>query len=304
MAAGGGSRAIVAALLANLGIAVAKFVGFLITSSSSLLAESVHSVADSGNQGLLLLGGRAARKPATEERPFGHGRERYFWAFVVAVVLFALGSLFSLFEGYGKLRESHEPESLEVAVVILVLGLALEGYSFRTAIVEARPLKGERTWWTFIRHSRQPELPVVLLEDLGALIGLALALVGVVLAATVDPVFDAVATLAIGALLGVIAAVLAIEMKSLLIGETAVPEVVSRIRAVLDAQPDVERILHIRTVHIGPDELFVGCKIEMDATLAFDHVARRVNEIEADIRAQVPEAAVLYLEPDTYRVDV
>src|SRR5688500_11107028 len=230
MAASGGTRAIVAALLANAGIAIAKFIGWLITGSSSMLAEAVHSVADTSNQGLLLLGGRTARRAATPEHPFGYGRDRYFYSFVVALLLFTLGSVFALYEGIHKL-ESHESlTSPLVAVGILVVAIGLETWSFRTAIVESRPLKGSGTWWQFIRQSKVPELPVVLLEDLGALVGLILALLGVGLSvATGNPAFDAYGTIAIGVLLGVIAIILIIEMKSLLIGEGVLQPVLTRI---------------------------------------------------------------------------
>src|ERR687894_252919 len=229
MAASGGTRAIVAALLANAGIAIAKFIGWLITGSSSMLAEAVHSVADTSNQGLLLLGGRTARRRATQEHPFGYGRDRYFYSFVVALLLFTLGSVFAIYEGIHKL-ESHEPlTSPIVAVGILVVAIGLETYSFRTAIHESRPLKGSGTWWQFIRQAKVPELPVVL-EDLGALVGLVLALFGVGLSVlTGDPVWDAIGTICIGVLLGVIAVILIIEMKSLLIGEGAAPPVLANI---------------------------------------------------------------------------
>lgn len=301
--ASGGTKAVVAALFANLGIAVAKFVGFLITRSSSMLAESVHSVADSGNQALLLLGGRMARQPESKERPFGHGRERYFWSFVVAVVLFALGSLFSLFEGVSKLRESHVPESLGVAIGILVAAIALEMGSFRTAVVESNRVRGTESWWSFIRHTRNPELPVVLLEDLGALVGLVLALIGVVLAKFIAPVFDAYATLAIGALLGIIAIILAIEMKSLLIGESARASDIAAIRAAIEETPEVKRVIHMRTMHIGPDELFVGAKVELDGELTFDQVARTIDVTEHRIRERCRKVGILYLEPDVYASD-
>ncbi|MGH3112587.1 MAG: cation diffusion facilitator family transporter [Gaiellaceae bacterium] len=301
--ASGGTKAIVAALFANLGIAVAKFVGFLVTRSSSMLAESVHSVADSGNQALLLLGGRMARRPESEERPFGHGRERYFWSFVVAVVLFALGAVFSLGEGFAKLREPHEPESLGIAIGILVVALVLEAFSLRTAIIECNRTRGGESWWGFIRHSRNPELPVVLLEDLGAQVGLVLALIGVVLAKFVAPVFDAYATLAIGTLLGVIAVVLAVEMKSLLIGESARASDIVAIRAAIEEIPEIDRVIHMRTMHVGPDELFVGAKVEMDPELTFAQVAQTINATEQRIRERCPLVGILYLEPGVYSPD-
>ena len=293
-----------AALLANAGIAIAKFVGWLITGSSSMLAEAVHSVADTSNQALLLLGGRQAKRAATAEHPFGYGRDRYFYSFVVALLLFSLGSVFALYEGIHKL-ESHEPlTSPLVAVAILVIAIGLETYSFRTAIVESRPLKGDGTWWQFIRQSKVPELPVVLLEDLGALVGLVLALLGVGLTVlTGDSVFDAMGTIAIGLLLGVIAIILIIEMKSLLIGEGATPPVLSKIKDGLTGG-DVQRVIHIRTQYIGPEELLVAAKIAMTPGLPLEGVARAIDDAEGRVRAAVPDARLIYLEPDLDRTAV
>jgi cation diffusion facilitator family transporter len=301
VSASGGTRAIVAALVANAGIALAKFVGYLITGSSSMLAEAVHSVADTSNQGLLLLGGRTARRAATVEHPFGYGRDRYFYSFVVALLLFSLGSVFAIYEGVHKL-ESHEPlTSPLVAVAILVIAIGLESFSFRTAIHESRPLKGEATWWQFIRQSKVPELPVVLLEDLGALVGLVLALCGVGLAVlTGDVVWDAIGTLCIGVLLGVIAAILIIEMKSLLIGEGAAPPVLRRIVASL-TDGDVERVIHIKTQYLGPEELLVAAKIAVTPGIPVESVARAIDDAEGRVRAAVPDARVIYLEPDLDR---
>ncbi|HVE63948.1 MAG TPA: cation diffusion facilitator family transporter [Mycobacteriales bacterium] len=300
MSASGGKKAIVAALLANSGIAIAKFVGFLITRSSSMLAESVHSVADAGNQGLLLLGQRQARRKSDDDHPFGYGRARFFWAFVVALVLFALGSLFALYEGIEKIRHPHEIESVPVAIGILVLAIGLEIYSFRTAIVEANHVRGDEGWVSFIRHAKSPELPVVLLEDAGALFGLVLALAGVGLSlATGDPVWDAIGTLSIGVLLGVIAAVLAVEMRSLLIGEGASPADAALIRSAMEDASDVRRVIHLKTLYLGPDELLVAAKIEVTGVTVQD-VAAVINSTEARIRAAVPTARVIYLEPDVY----
>ena len=299
----GSRRAILAAFLANLGIAIAKFAGFLITASSSLLAESIHSVADTGNQALLLLGGRQAKKEATEEHPFGFGRERYFWAFVVALVLFSLGSVFAIFEGIEKLRHPHELESPSVAIVILVIAMALEGWSFRTAVIESRPLKGDLSWWQFIRRAKQPELPVVLLEDFGALTGLVIALVAISLTIlTDDAMWDAIGTITIGALLGAIAVVLAHEMKSLLIGESATKFVRDKIEDAIHDSPATVALIHIRTQHLGPDELLVGAKIDFGATLTAAALAKAIDTVEADIRAAVPAATIIYLEPDIQRL--
>lgn len=305
MSAGGGTKAIVAALLANAGIAIAKFIGYLITGASSMLAEAVHSVADTANQGLLLLGGKRARREATEEHPFGYGRDRYFYSFVVALMLFTLGAVFAIYEGIHKLEEPEALTSPIVAVVILVVAIVLESFSFRTAIVESRPLKGTRTWWQFIRQSKVPELPVVLLEDLGALVGLILALGGVGLTVvTGDPVWDAIGTLCIGTLLGIIAVILVIEMKSLLIGEGALRPVLATIRSELESADAVVRCIHLKTQYLGPDELLVAAKIALTPGLPVERVAAAIDEAEARIRAAVPEARVIYLEPDLDRTPV
>ncbi|ONI83703.1 cation transporter [Saccharothrix sp. ALI-22-I] len=301
MSAGGGTKAIIAALVANAGIAVAKFVGFLITGSSSMLAESVHSVADTSNQGLLLLGQKTARRKATLNHPFGFGRDRYFYSFIVALMLFSLGSVFALYEGIHKL-ESHEALSSPiVAVVILVVAIGLETYSFRTAIVESQKIKGDATWWQFIRQSKVPELPVVLLEDAGALFGLVLALMGVGLSTiTGDPVWDAIGTICIGVLLGIIAVILIVEMKSLLIGEGAAP---AELDVIVDelAAGKVQRVIHIRTQYIGPDELLVAAKIALNPGLSIDEVAEAIDDAEQRVRNKVPAARLIYLEPDLDR---
>ncbi|MGH9225830.1 MAG: cation diffusion facilitator family transporter [Acidimicrobiales bacterium] len=301
--AGGSRKAIIAAFFANAGISVAKFVGFAVTGSASLLAEAVHSVADTSNQGLLLLGGSRAKRAATADHPFGYGRERYFWSFVVALVLFTLGSLFALFEGWEKVRHPHAIESVGWAIGILLFGIALERYSLRTAIHESRDgVRKAGSWWKFVRTSKEPELPVVLLEDIGAMIGLVFALIGVVLAqVTGSPRWDAAGSIGIGLLLGVIAIILVIEMKSLLIGEAASPAQVEAIRRAIEADGGRCRLVHMRTQHLGPDELLVGAKIALAGTFDGDGVARAIDAIEARVREAVPEARVLYLEPDLSR---
>jgi len=302
VAAEGSTKAIIAALLANAGIATAKFIGAAITGSSSMLAEGVHSVADTTNQGLLLLGQRTAKRRATTQHPFGFGRDRYFWSFIVALMLFSLGSLFALYEGVEKLIEPHELESPLVAVAILVVAIVLESLSFRTAIKESTSLKGDATWWQFIRQSRVPELPVVLLEDAGALIGLALALGGVGLTVlTGDPVWDGVGTMCIGVLLGIIAIILVIEMKSLLIGEGSPAEELNTIVRELEADEQVERVIHIKTQYIGPEELLVAAKLALKPRLQLPEVARAIDQAEARVRAKVPAARLIYLEPDLDR---
>jgi cation diffusion facilitator family transporter len=301
-AGGGGSKAIVAALGANLAIAVAKLVGFSITGSSSMAAEAVHSFADSGNQVLLLVGGKRSRRDADERHPFGYGRDRYFYAFVVALVLFSLGSLFAVYEGIDKIRHPHELESASVAIGILLFAILAEAFSFKTAISEALPLKGSASWWEFIRRAKAPELPVVLLEDLAALIGLVLALLGVSLALiTEDPVWDGIGTLAIGVLLGLVAIILAVEMKGLLIGEAASGEAVDAILTALVDGTSVLRVIHIKTLHLGPDELLVAAKIAVAPSLTLPEVALAIDAAEARVRAVEPLARQMYLEPDLDR---
>jgi cation diffusion facilitator family transporter len=301
----GSRKAIFAAFFANLGIAISKFVGFLITGSASLLAETIHSAADTGNQLLLFLGGKRARKSATPTHPFGYGRERYFWAFAVALVLFSMGGMFALYEGIQKFRDPHEVESLGVAVTILVVAIVLESFSLRTAVKESNHVRHPSTsWWRFIRGTKQPELPVVLLEDIGALTGLFLALGGVILAhVTDDARWDAVGSISIGVLLIVIAIVLVVEMKSLLIGESASDDARDAIVAAIESSIDVDRLIHMRTEHIGPDEILVGAKVEYSSSLAADELVAAINSTEDAIRAAVPAATVIYLEPDLHRSD-
>ena len=302
MAEGGnghGTRAVIAALLANLGIAVAKFVGFVLTGSSSMLAEAFHSVADSGNQATLIVGGRVAERAPDRQHPFGHGRARFFAAFLVAVILFTLGSLFSLYEGYEKLRHPHELESVGIAVAILVVALILEGLSLRTAVHEASPLRGEQSWWSFIRTTKKPELAVVLLEDTAAEAGLAFALAGVGLAAvTGDPVWDAYGTLAIGVLLAVVAAVLGFEMYSLLVGEAASPAEQAAIREAILSTDGVAELVQLRTMHLGPDELLVVGGLEIERARSAADTAAVIDAAQARVREALPSARVIYLEPD------
>ncbi|MGV9679742.1 cation diffusion facilitator family transporter [Nocardia sp. NPDC003482] len=302
MSAGGGKKAIFAALTANLGIAIAKFVGAAITGSSSMLSEAVHSVADTGNQGLLLLGQRRAEQEADAKHPFGYGRNRYFYSFVVALVLFTLGAMFSLYEGIHKIQHPERLESPIVAIVILVIAVALEGFSFVTAMRESAPLRGNLSWWRFIRNSRNPELPVVLLEDSGALIGLAFALVAVVLTVLTDnPIWDGVGTLGIAALLGTIAVVLIVEMKSLLIGEGATPTQDRKIRENLVDGSRIDRVIHLRTEYLGPEELLIAAKVAIVPGLDIADVAQAIDAAEARVREAVPAARLMYIEPDLYR---
>jgi cation diffusion facilitator family transporter len=301
MSASGGSKAILAALGANLGIAVIKFIAFAITGSSSMLAEGVHSVVDSGNQGLLLRGGRSARRAATPQHPFGFGRDRYVYGFLVALMLFSAGGLFALYEGVQKIRNPHHLDSAFVAIAVLVIAVGLESFSLRTAIAESKHLKGDDSWFGFIRHAKNPELPVVLLEDVAALIGLLLALLGVGLTLlTDDPVWDGIGTAGIGVLLIIVAVILVIETKSLLVGESAAPADLARIEAGL-VGPGVDRVIHLRTMHLGPDELLVGAKLAMPVGATLPEIAQAIDAAEQRVRDAVPAARVMYLEPDLDR---
>jgi cation diffusion facilitator family transporter len=308
MATDGGTKAVVAALLANTGIAITKFVAFFLTGFSSMLAEGIHSVADAGNQGLLLLGGKKAKREATEEHPFGYGRERYIYAFIVAIVLFSVGGLFALYEAYHKYHEISTGHAEIVGdwrryapVVVLVFAIVLESLSFRTAIIETNKVRGKASFPQFVRRAKSPELPVILLEDLAALLGLVFALFGVGLSLiTGNQYFDVVGTALIGVLLVVVAVVLAVETKSLLLGESAAPEARQRIRSALESTPGIERVIHMKTLHLGPEELLVAVKagVAGDATAA--DVAASIDAAEKAVRVAEPTARVIYLEPDIY----
>jgi len=294
-------KAVAAALLANLLIASSKMVAFAFTGAASMLAEAFHSLADTGNQGLLLVGGRQARREPDAAHPFGYGPARYFWAFVVAMVLFSLGGLFAIYEGVEKLRHPHTLDSVGWAIGVLAIAIVLEGASLRTAVGVASPLRRGRGWPGFVRHTKNPELPVVLMEDTGALLGLVLALTGILLAeVTGNARFDAAGSLGIGALLVLMAAVLAVEMQSLLIGEAADPEDVDLITAAIEGHGDVRRLIHLRTQHLGPDEVIVAAKVELDSELTVARLAVVIDEVESSIRAALPAARLIFLEPDVY----
>jgi cation diffusion facilitator family transporter len=306
VAAHGGTKAIVAALAANLTIAVLKFVAFILTASSSMLAEAIHSVADSGNQLLLLIGGKRAGKAASAEHPFGYGRERYIYAFIVSIVLFSVGGLFALFEAWEKLQHPHpiEGDFWWVPLAVLIGAILAESFSFRTAITESNQIRGKHGWVSFVRTAKQPELPVILLEDLGALLGLAFALVGVSMTLiTGDGLWDAAGTGMIGLLLVAIAVVLAIETKSLLLGESATRDDVVRISDAIESGGN-NRVIHLKTLHLGPEELLVAAKISVGAAETGKDIAASIDAAESRIRAAVPIARVIYLEPDLHRDEV
>ena len=311
MATEGGNKAVIAALLANTGIAITKFIAFLLTGFSSMLAESIHSLADSGNQVLLLIGSKRSKREATEEHPFGFGRERYIYAFVVSIVLFSVGGLFALYEAYHKFHEIHEghDSGLDskwrlVPLVVLGIAIVLESLSFRTAIIESNKVRGVQSWWSFIRRAKSPELPVILLEDFAALIGLIAAFLAVSLSLITDNAyFDVVGTGFIGLLLIVVAVILAIEVKSLLIGEAASKDSIGRIRTAIESTPGVTQFIHMKTLHIAPEELLVAVKIGIEADSTGAGIAAVIDAAERNVRAAEPMAQQVYVEPDVFRAD-
>lgn len=305
MSTEGGTKAIIAAMSANLGIAVTKFVAFVVTGSSSMLSEAIHSVADTSNQVLLLVGGKRSQRAPDEVHQFGYGRTRYVYSFVVAIILFMLGGVFSLYEGFHKIQHPEHMDKVWIAYLVLGIAIALEGFSFHTAYREANHSRGNRTLFQYIKDARQPELPVVLLEDLGALIGLFLALVGITLAVvTGDARWDGIGALAIGTLLLFIAVFLAFEVAGLLVGESALPEQEDAIRAAVAAAAGLDGVIHLRTMHTGPDELLVGAKVAVEATTAAEDVARAIDAAEVAVREAVPTAKWIYIEPDIQRTPV
>ena len=294
-----GKKTILAALIANLGIAIAKFVGFAITKSSTMLAEGIHSSADSANQLLLLMGTQRAKREPSSKHPFGYGRERYFWSFVVALILFSLGSLFAIYEGIEKIRHPHALNNASWAIGILIFRIFIESFSFRTAIVEARTIKGESTWSKFVVRSKQPEIPVVLLEDAGALFGMVIALAAISLVKiTGEPIWDGIGTLSIGVLLGVIAIILAREMHSLIIGEAASEKDLSKIVNIIENNSQVAQLVEMRTQHLGPDEILIGVRVAFRENLQTKEIANLINQLEADIRIELKNAGPIFIEPE------
>ena len=301
MSTGGGKRAIVAALLANLGIAITKFIAWALSGSASMLAEAVHSVADTGNQGLLLLGARQAKREPDQEHPFGYGRERYVYAFVVSIILFSIGGVFSVYEGVNKLTHPHMLENAWIPLLVLVIAIGLESFSLRTAVRESNLVRGKQSWIAFIRHAKAPELPIVLLEDVAALTGLVFAFLGVGLTViTGNGEWDAIGTLAIGVLLVLVAVILGIETKSLLVGEGARPADVTAIRDAINAEGSVEALIYMKTLYLGPDELMVAAKVAFPPKMKLAALADAINALEARVREAVPIARVIFIEPDVF----
>ncbi|PID97571.1 MAG: cation transporter [Actinomycetales bacterium] len=309
MSTEGGTKAVLAAAAANGTIALAKFGAWLLTGASSLLAEAIHSIADTGNQALLLIGGKRSKKTADEDHPFGYGKERYLSAFLVSIILFSVGGMFALYEAYHKYHEvasGHPDELLTsqwwwVPIAVLVLAIVAESFSLRTAVIETNAVRGKKTLWRFVRASKSPELPVILLEDIAALTGLVFALAGVGLTlVTGNAIFDVIGTAAIGFLLVIVAIILAVETKSLLIGEAASPEAVKRIKEAITKTAGVEQIIHVRTMHLGPESMLLAAKIAVNRSSSAAEIIDIINAAEVNIRAVEPSATALYLEPDFY----
>lgn len=302
MSSEGGTRAVVAALAANTGIAVSKFVAFAITGSTSMLSEAIHSVADSLNQVLLLVGGKHAGKTATKQHAFGYGRIRYVYGFVVAIILFFVGGAYSLYEGWHKWSHPHPVEQVGIAIGVLLVAIALESLSLRTALREANAVRGQRSLRKFIKDARQPELPVILLEDIGALVGLCLALFGVSVAAvTGDGKWDGLGAISIGVLLMAIAVILVREMSSMLIGEAALPEEITAVENALLSAPIVKTLIHLRTLHVGPEDLLVAAKIGIEPNVTAEQIVQGIDEAERILRQAIPSATYVFLEPDFLR---
>ena len=302
MSTEGSTKAIFAAMAANIGIATTKFIAAAVSGSASMFAEAIHSVADSGNQVLLLVGGRRARREASASHPFGYGRSRYLYAFVVSIVLFSIGGLFSINEGLAKLQHPHELEAVWLPLTVLGVSIVLETFSLRTALREANKVRGSKSMIQFIRHAKAPELPVVMLEDIAALVGLILAFGGVGLTVlTGDAIWDAYGTLAIGGLLVLVAVVLGLETSSLLVGEGATVENAAEIRAALEGTSGVNGVIHMKTLYLGPDELMLGAKIAVNDSLTGRQIAEIIDAAEKAVRAALPATRVIYLEPDILR---
>lgn len=303
MSTEGSMRAIIAALMANIGIAITKFIAAAFSGSASMFAEGIHSVADSGNQILLIIGGKRARRAATESHPFGYGRSRYIYAFMVSIVLFAIGGMFSIIEGINKLSHPHELEMVWLPLTVLAVAIVMESFSLRTAVKESNHIRGNQNWVEFVRHAKAPELPVILLEDLAALTGLVLAFGGVGLSVvTGDPIWDAIGTLAIGGLLVLVAIILGLETSSLLVGEGASAGDTARIREALVASAGVQSVIHMKTLYLGPEELMLGAKIAIAENSSGAEIAEIIDRAEVAVREAVPAARVIYLEPDLLRV--
>jgi len=298
MAESGNKLVLFAALGANLGIAVAKFVAAAFTGSSAMLTEGFHSVVDSTNQLLLLYGERASNKPADDIHPLGYGREIYFWSFVVAILIFATGAGLSIYEGIEHIRHPSPIEDATIAYVVLGISLLLEGASWLTAVREFRRTQGDLGWWKAVRRSKDPSTFIVLFEDSAAMFGLVVAAVGIFLTHwTLNPVWDGTASIVIGIALAGVAFMLARESKGLLIGERADPELADAIRAAFVARPEVTGVQEIVTIHFAPRKVFVAASVDFEDPIAVGAIEHLIAETEAQLRAAWPQIASVYIKP-------
>ncbi len=290
--------AVLVALAANLAVAAAKLGAYLITRSSALLAESLHSLADSANEVLLLVGARRSSRPADKRHPFGHARFRYVYAFLVSLTVFWIGGVFAVVEGIAHLASSEPIEDPRWAFGVLAIGALLDGWSLRTTLRSGRSAKGPMTWRQLVRVTKAPELIVIFLEDLGALIGVAIAAIGVALATVTGVVvWDAIASIAIGVLLMAIGLVVNRETQSLLLGESATADVEKTIRDAIATTDGIDGVVNLRTIHLGPDDLVIAAAITVDGAMGATEITRSIVDAEASVRAAVPFRTVIYLEP-------
>jgi cation diffusion facilitator family transporter len=295
---GDSTRAILFALGANLAIACAKGVAAYFTRSSAMLAETVHSLADCGNQLLLLFGMRQARRPASPDYPLGYGKAIYFWSFLVAVMLFTVGGMFSLYEGVHKLQHPEPMQRWWWAAGVLVFGIVAEGVSMRACLQEVAKLREGRSLWQWFRQSRQSELVVIFGEDFAALLGLCFALVAVLLTAwTGNPLWDALGTVLIGALLIVVAVLVAIEIKAMLIGQSIDPAVQARMRKFLDDRPEIGNVINLITLQLGND-VMVSVQAEMREEQSAKSLAIQINDVERALKLEFPDVRWSFFEPD------
>lgn len=296
-------RAIFTALAANVGIAISKFIAFLLTGATSLLAESVHSLVDSSNQILLLVGSHQSKRKATRAHPFGYGRAHFLYAFIVSIVLFSMGGMFAIYEGIHKIQEPTVINQVIIAYAVIVLSMIFEGAALRTALREARSFKPKsQSWWTFLQETKSINHIVLALEDSAALIGLTIAGLGVTLSyVTGNPVWDGVSTLLIGALLICVAVVLFREAQSLLIGEAADAATERKIRKTTLEIKDIDRVVDLKTLYTGPQELFIAMKVTVGRNDEAHAISRAIDEVEARLRQEFPIARLIYIEPDIYK---
>jgi len=291
-------KSILFALLANLGIAITKTVAAVLTGSGAMLAESIHSYADCVNQGLLFVGLKATKKAPDTKHPLGYGKEIFFWSFIVALILFSMGGLFSVYEGIHKLSTHEGLTSPLIAIVVLVVSMVLESASLYGCVTQIKTIRGEVSFWKWFKNSSQSELIVVLGEDVAALLGLSFALIAIVLSVVIgNPVFDAIGSIGIGVLLLAVSIFLAIKVKSFLIGQSADSLTCTAITKLLEARPEVESILNLITLQLGPN-IMVAIKVKMTTVDSVDQLIANINACEMELKKEMPTLQWVFFEPD------